>query len=893
MNKVSPQTMQQEQTRLKGARTSTASQFNALFRKQGILQRRQKKTNCCQVCFPMFLLLILALVSLLSKSLSQTSTADRPSPSPLPGVINMQPRKGGSGQTFPYTFVSGSNATSLSSFLDLYTSNNVFLGFGGQQAPNYPPFQQFADKTAIDQFLYSQYGEGTNVPSAFILEGLNASSSLRMTIYYNASLQEDDREDGSEFQDLPGPLFSAMRSFVQVSAARLSRTAQYVVQYQRLPSKSFETYFDFAVFMQTIYITWILHLLMPVFVDAVVFEKQYKLKNMMRMMGLRESVYWWVQYAFDWALYLCSMIVLVVFGNVFQLRFFTMNEIGLYIILFIIWGFTVIAMSLLATTMFKTTQSSTITLYFYIIIAGIAAEVTNSQLMDEPGTSTASLTLPSIIPTFAVNRGLLYLSLASSNPLPGLTFSNANSDGNLLYDVYGMLIGEAVVMYVLFFLIEFWPSIAIRLNIGSRARALKLEKESAAAVTKGEKEAASADVLQERRRVDRIISQMKAAGVVGTSAAADSNRTAAGGAGEVEMQSPRKSVSSTGSGGTRSSTSNVNEEFRGIVVHNIVKRFVTDVRDITAVDNVSLAIPENSLLGMLGHNGAGKTTLISMLCGLHTITSGEAYLGGYDVATEMETIYSFMGVCPQFDILWPNQTGREHLIFYGRLKGLKGKKLFEGVDDLLKKVNLSDFANVHTSGYSGGMRRRLSVAMSLIGDPKIVFLDEPTTGLDPHSRRELWDVIQAAKPGRALVLTTHSMEEADALSDRIAIMNHGKLVAIGHAEHLKTTYGEGYRLATTVSNASVNEPRLRQFVLSSFAGARLVDSLNGTSHFSIPYGAIRLADVFRKFDAVTSSLGISDWGISKTSLEEVFENLTHSNAAHPPPPKPNPSSTSV
>merc|ERR1719164_446521 len=142
-------------------------------------------------------------------------------------------------------------------------------------------------------------------------------------------------------------------------------------------------------------------------------------------------------------------------------------------------------------------------------------------------------------------------------------------------------------------------------------------------------------------------------------------------------------------------------------------------------------------------------------------------------------IHSMMGVCPQHDVLWGDLTAREHLLFFGRLKGFSGKTLRKMVDDALESVNLSQFGQTPSGEYSGGMKRRLSCANSLIGNPQLVYLDEPSTGLDPASRHKLWNVLSAAEGNKSIVLTTHSMEEADRLCDRISIMANGEIQAIG------------------------------------------------------------------------------------------------------------------
>jgi ABC-type multidrug transport system ATPase subunit len=488
-------------------------------------------------------------------------------------------------------------------------------------------------------------------------------------------------------------------------------------------------------------------------------------------------------------------------------------------------------MSFFASTLFRTTRASTITLYFFIILAGIAADVTTSNLVDDPDTPQSAFDLSSLIPTFALNRALYYLSTASAGRNSGVRMQDGNRNGNQIFSCYGFLIGEAVFFYLLFALIEFWPAISAKLGLGEHARNQKLEQ--AAAAARGHSvdiPMEAPEVAAERARVEKIYNA--------------------------------------------SDKSSVASDFRGVVIRNLHKRFVSKERDITAVRDLSFVIPENCLTAVLGHNGAGKTTTINMLSGMFLPTSGEVFMGGYDLYSEMSMVYPMMGVCAQFDLLWENQTGREHMLFFGRIKGLKGKELEDAVVNGLKSVNLTDFQNVRVVGYSGGMKRRLSVAIALIGDPKVVFLDEPSTGLDPHSRREVWDAIQAAKKGRAMILTTHSMEEADALSDRIAVMNHGRLVAIGHSEELKVRYGHGYRLSVAVADPPRNDARCKEWVLSSFVGATLSDSLNGVSHFSVPYASVRMSDLFRRFEEARASLGINEFGISKTTLEEVFETLT-------------------
>ena len=173
-----------------------------------------------------------------------------------------------------------------------------------------------------------------------------------------------------------------------------------------------------------------------------------------------------------------------------------------------------------------------------------------------------------------------------------------------------------------------------------------------------------------------------------------------------------------------------------------------------------------------------------MLTGLMSQTSGTAYVENMELGLQMTDIYKLMGVCPQHDLLWPTLTAAEHLNFYGRLKKLVGAELKAAVDEGLAAVNLLNVANKRVGEFSGGMKRRLSVAISLMGKPKVVYMDEPSTGLDPASRKALWKVIKAAKKNTCMILTTHSMEEAGELCDRLGIFVGGKMQCVGSPREL-------------------------------------------------------------------------------------------------------------
>ena len=328
-----------------------------------------------------------------------------------------------------------------------------------------------------------------------------------------------------------------------------------------------------------------------------------------------------------------------------------------------------------------------------------------------------------------------------------------------------------------------------------------------------------------------------------------------------------------------------------------------------ATKKFCLRMKKGEVFGLLGPNGAGKTTLISMMTGLYRPDSGNAWVAGNDIKYALDQVQLQMGVCPQFDILWSDLTVEEHLLFYARIKGISPKEESAMVKEAMEDVFLTRFSKFKVTQLSGGMKRRLSVAISLVGDPKIVFLDEPSTGLDPENRRQLWDILSAIKGKRALMITTHSMEEADVLCQRIGIVTDGMLRCIGPQVRLKTLYGGGYHLFINCHkakyinllkndmeeeqskydedhmpreeskfkaenfNLSGIHNRVKEFVHQLIPTVFLLQEFNGNFIFQIPIEGFNAEKLFTEMEGNKEELKISDWGISQCSLEDVFTKI--------------------
>lgn len=301
-----------------------------------------------------------------------------------------------------------------------------------------------------------------------------------------------------------------------------------------------------------------------------------------------------------------------------------------------------------------------------------------------------------------------------------------------------------------------------------------------------------------------------------------------------------------------------------------------------AVRNVTFAVDTGVVFGLLGPNGAGKTSLISILTGVYKPDSGTAKIVGFDVTEHPEFAFRSIGVCPQFDILWDDLTIEEHLYFYARIKGIAVAFENASVTAALQLVDLEELRYRQTKFLSGGERRRVSIAISLVSDPKVLVFDEPTvfrinkTGLDPEVRRSVWDTIARARANRAILMTTHSMEEADVCCQRIAIMAKGSLKCIGSPARLKQVYGSGYKLVVNVENPNI----AGHFVYSILPmNARLLQNFQSIQHYSFNPTQAQLAEVFDRLVRCAEDNQITSWGISQTTLDEIFTAVISVNDA--------------
>lgn len=305
-------------------------------------------------------------------------------------------------------------------------------------------------------------------------------------------------------------------------------------------------------------------------------------------------------------------------------------------------------------------------------------------------------------------------------------------------------------------------------------------------------------------------------------------------------------------------------EETAILADNIHKSY----SKVHALEGVSFQVERGTIVGLLGPNGAGKTTLINILTTLLKSDSGKAFIAGIDVAQKPALVRTKIGLAGQFAAVDENLTGRENLNLVGTLYHISRKEVREKAQKLLEEFSLIDAADRQVKTYSGGMRRRLDIASSLIGEPEILFLDEPTTGLDPKSRTELWETIkQLALKGTTVLLTTQYLEEADYLADKVIIIDQGKVVTQGMPKELKTKIGGG---VIEIHVADKNSLPLLSGVLQEFNPN--INFNLGLVYIPIKEGVKILPEIIRKIDV--ANIEISDIELRKPTLDEVFLNLT-------------------
>eukprot|EP00761_Pharyngomonas_kirbyi_P010427 gb/GECH01010447.1/.p1 GENE.gb/GECH01010447.1/~~gb/GECH01010447.1/.p1 ORF type:complete len:901 (+),score=161.28 gb/GECH01010447.1/:1-2703(+) len=617
-----------------------------------------------------------------------------------------------------------------------------------------------------------------------------------------------------------------------------------------------------------VFFSFALQLILVVTMYSVVLEKENKLRFGMKMMGLKDISYWTSWLLTAMAISFLSSLVTIISGYIFQLQFFLNCNFFVLMAVFLTYSLSLISLAF-ALSAFITTVKAALILGFVILGTTFLLNIFLANgflvyLLYSEDVNPGWRTLFSFYPPFNFAKAFTDITFATQpvfNPEtreyeagPGYSFTEFWDENNArgitapptADSMYWLILNTTIFFVLGWYLDNALPT-------------------GGAGVSRGFFFFLSLSYWGLDYRRKPIKTAIEKVHPPDHDANTDDDLKA-----ETERARNTDTILEDGSDSLALRTAGLRKQFSNLFGKNFV-----------AVKGLDLAVNPGTCLALLGHNGAGKTTTISMLVGLIPPSGGEAYVYSNSIRSDVDTIRSTLGVCPQHDILWDDLTAREHLTMFCQFKGIPWSKINEEVDQRLKDVALYAVGNKTAGTYSGGMKRRLSVAISCIGNPNMILLDEPTTGMDPHSKRQVWELIHNMKGSRVILLTTHSMEEADALSDRIAIMAHGELRCVGDSLHLKHKYGAGYNVklvgnssATTTSNVMRDmESQVQQYIPE----ATLVSENAGNMIFNVPSDkVVQLGQLVEHIESQVGQDGsiIRDWGLSHTSLEEVYLKVT-------------------
>ncbi|KAJ3185215.1 ATP-binding cassette sub- A member 1 [Gaertneriomyces sp. JEL0708] len=853
----------------KGFFRSCWDQLWIMLKRNAILQIRYTKSTLSQtVIAPLLFMLLLFILQKADHSNQNKTVLDPPS-APLFGVPDCLPGESGPCINFMYVAASPTDAGRTEQIIRAFADKNAKRT--GVTWPMEQPMTSLQTKVerkmgmvpVPDQdFIYAHTLVHPNVTNWAVTFTITDTPILNVAyqVWYNAS------RIGNGTDVFGRELVSVMRGLDEaiigvLNGATVSANVDVTLKdWPTIPPRQVS---DSIV--QNLGPVFFFCSEMVIFINVlnqVVSEKEAKLRHSMQMMGLRTGIYWLSWFISTMWLVAINSLVTGIWGLIFGFSAFRNTNFGVVIVTFFLFGLGMLSLAFLITTFVRRARTA-ILIGIFIFIIGLLFEsfVFSSAYVGyiwwDQGTAPAAYKVLMFLPFF--NFGKIFLdfttlttgrldSLTSTFiPGPGFPWSQLYekipsdltpiySNGNvpdipvpveswylLLMNIalYGVLTlyfdavipDEFGMCYPFYFFLvpKYW-------GIGGSQ-------------TTGEKEWIAAE---------------RAKGVVDS--------------GEVknpDVQSEKeKAFDDRASPAPAIRILNLRKVYQN--------GWFKSKKDKVAVKGLNFAFETGKLYSLLGQNGAGKSTSMNILSGLTPASDGDARMFGLSIKTGLPRIRRFLGVCPQHDLLFGDLTAEEHIRLYAGLKGVRADKVDELVEDRLTAVRLHRVRKHLTSTYSGGMKRRLSLIISTLGNPRIVFLDEPTTGMDPVNRRHVWHFIEKFKRGRVIVLTTHSMEEADVLGDSVIVMAHGRVRATGTSVGLKARYGGGYRVSIITPPAETDATK--NHIATTYPRAVLEDDAAGALLYTFPKDAEQ--DVPRLVRELELRGGA--WGIGLTTLEEVF-----------------------
>eukprot|EP00051_Salpingoeca_urceolata_P027249 m.480607 g.480607 ORF g.480607 m.480607 type:complete len:1709 (+) comp21902_c0_seq1:465-5591(+) len=824
-------------------------QFYAMFVKRALYSRRNKWAIITQLFMPI-LYTILALVI--------AKTVPGPKDSPALSLMTLQDTYGPN--TVLYTVDSGTTGqpnaltTSLGEALlqVLPATPKQELqefqigGTSGYNSSEYYLLDKAAGGGSRDVAVFNKRNL---VALSFVPNGADAD----ITAWFNGQAYHSTAEALALAANTV--LYQAVSKTITVENAPLPRDQAELARSQK---------FDVLGFSISFNILFGMAFLSSSFALFLVTERATKAKHIQFVSGVNPISFWVSSFAWDFVNFLVPTAIIMIIFLAFGVDAYESDRLGMVFLLFISYGFAVIPVMYLLSFLFKVSSRAFTWLTLFNIVTGLAAMLTIMILGQiDPSTSQSLKTAFLFMPSYCFGQGLsdlyenytnlkLIRRFITAQGLPPtralinqachtsfgpndslivpceLDYLAWSSPGILSYVVCMIVQGVVFFCLVLFVDSQWFRTITTQLSSAA--------KSSQAAPDMSQEDD---DVADERARVRRMM-----AGVPKFSA---------------DTQAPQDVV----------------------VVDNLTKSFQTgkcggccggDIK--RAVDYISVGVPQGECFGLLGVNGAGKTTTFRMLTGDEKIDVGGAVIKGYNIDTDLDKARQWIGYCPQHDGLIDLMTGREILTMFARMRGVPERHVPGVVTDLIQDLMLEKHADKPCGTYSGGNRRKLSTAVALVGDPAVVFLDEPTTGMDPGARRFLWDALQrVAAGGRSIVLTSHSMEECEALCSRLAIMVNGRFQCIGSPQHLKSRFGRGFIITAKlpVDAGPAVTDKLKEFLVERIPTCELKEERLTTVSYNVPIGqGVTWSSLFGTLEKAKQQFNLDDYSVAQTTLEQIF-----------------------
>jgi ABC-type multidrug transport system ATPase subunit len=558
-----------------------------------------------------------------------------------------------------------------------------------------------------------------------------------------------------------------------------------------------------------LYFVFILISPLPLLFYHLLNEKAKGTQDMMRMMGMKMLVYWPQFYLWNLLNYLVVIFAGIIIGLVYRWEFMLKSNAIAWILPTIIWFFNLNAFIYLASTIVTNIKFGLVLSYLVVLLdpfAGMAVAV-SLNMFSFPYSYLLSVRY--IFPTQGLHEAVSagILLQCVRNKCP--SFDDIFAGGPLAIGLI-VMISQTLLWILIAILIDNRGStfILFRPFWALKSRILYLFFKPSP-VDPLEEE----DVKEERDRV---------------------------------MNSP---------------------DCDSLLIKNVSKSYGS----FFALSNLCLEIKRNEFFGLLGPNGSGKSTLMKMICGMASPTYGDVFINGMNLDVNMEKLQLLIGYCPQHPLLFDDLSVESNLLFYSRLKGIPRSIEYANMKHILKRVKLLSLgSNSTVASLSGGMKQRLSLAIALVGNPAVLLLDEPTSDLDPMSKRAMWDILMEIKENKSIILTTHSLEEAEVLCDRIGIISHGELQCIGTTTRLKSKYGMGYLLSVYFDRA--NSQDVQNFVEKTISDVKLVSEEPEMMKFSFSKNIIKLSSLF---DVMKDQILIRDFSVSNSTLEGVYVNIVN------------------